>query len=96
MLCILLTMFTVLALPSDSPVRKQEFLDLQKSFEFSVDCGSWSPVKCKLANSALQDVGDLIAQQILFKVPIKVCVKMVPLENVIVASNMSSLISNSV
>ena len=47
------------------------FLEPQNSFDFQIDCRGWE--RCEEANASLQQVGMMIANQILFKIPVKVC-----------------------
>ena len=39
-----------------------------------MDCGSWNVTKCQAAKDDLKVVGNLIANELYFKVPVLVCV----------------------
>ena len=54
-----------------------DFLPLNRSFEFQVNCGSLTEFNCAQVKLGLKTVGNLIAAEILFKVPILVGVTFV-------------------
>ena len=58
-------------------IRNRTFLAASKSFVFTVDCGSWNVTKCQAAKDDLKVVGNLIANELYFKVPVFVGVKVV-------------------
>ena len=49
-----------------------DYLPQNKSFEFHVDCSNVTHVNCTQINQGFEAVGDLIAAEILIKVPILV------------------------
>ena len=80
---ILLALFLLAnAIPNDDTVtNSSKYLDLEQSFNFVTDCGTLDEFKCKAAKASLEDVGDLIASQLLFKVPVNICSKFKTLKN---------------
>ena len=49
------------------------FLSPERSFQFQLECPKWDNSTCEQAKTALQQVGTVIAKQLLFKVPVKIC-----------------------
>lgn len=54
--------------------------DLGGSFIFKVNCGTWQE-DCRYAKDDLNKVGALIAKQLKFNVPVKVCANVVPMND---------------
>lgn len=81
LLCILAaTGFCVAPLPPRASFKK--FLRPEESFQFSVDCTNVTNAQCNETKGGLGMIGNLIAQDILIKVPIKVSVSFINDTNV--------------
>lgn len=59
-------------LPARETFSRQNILPQSKSFIFNVNCGTLSINDCKQAKAALEQVGNLIAHEILLRVPINI------------------------
>lgn len=77
---ILLTISVQCVVPVTREARRYSsrvgFLAPEKSFVFSLNCGSWNASKCQAAKDDLQSVGTLIGKELYFKDPVNVCAKL--------------------
>lgn len=72
---ILLTVAAHCATAVGRPKTPREgFLTSSKSFNFRIECGPWNNATCQAAKDDLMVVGNLIASELFFKVPVNVCV----------------------
>ena len=51
------------------------YLAMNESFKFHFNCTGWDTPKCNAAKADLAEVGELIANELLFRVPVMVCAK---------------------
>ena len=56
--------------------QRSSFLAPEHSFSFIIDCDGWN--QCELAKQKAQEVGEMIGKQLLFKNPVRVCMKLTP------------------
>ena len=57
------------------------YLSPQESFKFSFECGIWNETYCASAQESVKEVGMLIANQLLFRIPVQVKFKFENLTN---------------
>ena len=63
--------------PIPSPTGPRHgYLPRNESFRFHFDCTGWDIHKCDSAKTALAEVGELIATELLFYAPVVVCAKL--------------------
>ena len=61
----------------DNENPRQGYLPANESFVFHMNCHPvyWNTTRCNAAKVALQEIGTLIGQQLLFKKPVTVCIE---------------------
>ena len=63
----------ILVFTSCLVVASNEFLAPNQTFKFEVECQGFRNSTCDSAKEALSQVGEMIAKQIYFKAPVKIC-----------------------
>ena len=61
---------------ADTNNPRHGYLARNESFKFDFNCTGWNIPKCNAAKADLAELGELIADELLFRVPVMVCAKL--------------------